>query len=333
MIHKTSRRGNAVQQGWLLFFYSVPSKPVNLRMKVWRRLAKAGAAPLKGSVYILPYNEEHLEFCQWLVSEINSMNGEGAFVRTDRVETIDTEGIMDLFANLRGKDYKTIDRGLDEFERKLNSIKKGTGIQSIKKLPEQFNKLRRTFEEMRKIDFFTSKAGTALKRRLDALQSDMKGITKTDIRQAAAVVSRSIEDYQGKTWVTRERPFVDRMASAWLIKKFIDKKAAFRFIKEKDITAMDKNSIAFDIRGGMFTHAGDMCTFEALVKSFGFKDKTIKKIAAVVHELDIKDEKYKNLEARGIEDILAGIRKSSKNDAEMIERGINVFEMLYASKS
>ncbi|MBI4709793.1 MAG: chromate resistance protein [Nitrospirae bacterium] len=281
MIHKTSRRGNAVQQGWLLFFYSVPSKPVNLRMKVWRRLAKAGAAPLKGSVYILPYNEEHLEFCQWLVSEINSMNGEGAFVRTDRVETIDTG----------------------------------------------------TFEEMRKIDFFTSKAGTALKRRLDALQSDMKGITKTDIRQAAAVVSRSIEDYQGKTWVTRERPFVDRMASAWLIKKFIDKKAAFRFIKEKDITAMDKNSIAFDIRGGMFTHAGDMCTFEALVKSFGFKDKTIKKIAAVVHELDIKDEKYKNLEARGIEDILAGIRKSSKNDAEMIERGINVFEMLYASKS
>ena len=115
-------------------------------------------------------------------------------------------------------------------------------------------------------------------------------------------------------------------------KKFIDKNAVFRFIDEKDIDSLGKGAIAFDIRGGEFTHIGEMCTFEVLVKSFNLKDKTLRKIAEIVHELDIKDGKYSNDEAKGIECLLSGIRKTAKTDAEALEKGMEVFEMLYASK-
>ena len=316
---------------WLLFFYSVPSKPVNARMKIWRRLAKAGAVQLKGAVYILPYNEEHLELCQWLVSEVMAMKGDGAFVEVDKVETMTEREIIDLFKEQREKDYISVEKNLEEFERKISSIRKGSGISDSRRFLEEFNKHLKEFEEIRRIDFFASKIGTVLKKKIEVLQREIKGLSGHEIKPVLAVTSRNIKDYQNKTWATRKNPFVDRMASAWLVKKFIDKKAVFKFIDEKDLETLDKDSIAFDIRRGEFTHSGDMCTFEVLIKAFGLKDKALKKIAEVVHELDIKDDKYKNPEAKGIEDILMGIRKTAKDDAEILDKGMVVFEMLYAS--
>ena len=142
-----------------------------------------------------------------------------------------------------------------------------------------------------------------------------------------------IEEYQDKTWATRKRPFVDRFASAWLIKKFIDENASFVFIDENNLDKMDKDVIPFDIRGGRFTHAGDLCTFEVLMKSFSLKDKTLRKIAEIVHELDVKDDKFRNPEAKGIEDILSGIRKTAKDDNESLGKGIAIFEMLHVSRA
>ncbi|MDP3297030.1 MAG: chromate resistance protein [Thermodesulfovibrionia bacterium] len=319
---------------WLLFFYSVPSKPVNARMKIWRRLAKAGAVQLKGAIYILPYNEETFELCQWLVSEVTSMKGEGDFVRVDKIETMNEKEIIDLFKEQRERDYSIIEKELEQFERKISSIRKGTGIQNNKKLSEQFNKYLKEFEEIKKIDFFSSKAGNDLKKRIKSIEGEIKIVSGFAIQEKKVmIIPKRIEDYQGKTWVTRKNPFVDRMASAWLVKKFIDIKAVFKFIDEKDLGTLDKDSVAFDIRRGEFTHSGDMCTFEVLIKAFGLKDKALKKIAEVVHELDIKDDKYKNPEAKGIEDILMGIRKTAKDDAEILEKGMVVFEMLYASKT
>jgi hypothetical protein len=318
--------------GWLLFFYSVPSKPVASRVKIWRRLAKAGAVQLKGAVYILPYNEEHLELCQWLISEVIAMKGEGSFVKVDKVETMTDKEIIALFNHQREKDYISIEKRLEELERKINSIRKGGSIQHIRRLTAQFNKHLKEFEDIKKIDFFGSKTGTTLKKKIEILQKEIKGISKPAVKPVPSVVSRDIEDYQNKTWATRKNPFVDRMASAWLIKKFIDKKALFKFIDEKDLEGLGKGFVAFDIRGGVFTHIGDMCTFEVLIKAFGLKDKPLKKIAEIVHELDIKDEKYSSAEAKGIENILLGIRKTAKDDLEAIEKGMAVFEMLYASK-
>lgn len=320
--------------GWLLFFYSVPSKPVSNRMKIWRRLTQAGALQFKGAAYILPYSDEHYEFCQWLVSEAVGMGGEAAFVHVEKIETMHNREIIDLFNSQREHDYQNIEKMLEGLERKIQSIKKGSSIHGNKKLLEQLYKLFKEFEAIRKIDFFSSQAGTVLKKRMEALQAELKDMERTYTGiQIPAVVPKHIKDYQGKTWVTRKMPFVDRMASAWLIRKFIDPAAAFEFIDEKEIAHLGKDMIAFDVMNGEFTHIGDMCTFEVLIKSFNLREKRLKKIAAIVHELDIKDDKFKTPEAKGVEEILAGIRKTSKSDSDALERGMGIFEMLYESKT
>jgi hypothetical protein len=122
------------------------------------------------------------------------------------------------------------------------------------------------------------------------------------------------------------------MASAWLIRGFIDPGARFMFLDERDVSRVGPETVTFDVRGGVFTHHGDLCTFEVLVKSFGIKDKTVRKIVEIVHDLDVKDEKYGAPEARGIEEILAGIRKTATSDNDALEKGMAVFNALYASK-
>lgn len=328
------RYKNIGYNGWLIFFYSVPSRPVSSRMKVWRRLSKAGAIQFKGAVYILPFNDEHYELLQWLTSEVASMKGEAAFIKADMIEAIKNSAIVDLFNQQRESVYRIIEKKIEDIERKLNSVKKGADAKDNKKLSGQFIKHQKEFEEIKKVDFFVSKSGNALKKRLANLQAEVNKLSGLKVKaQIAVITPKRIENYKGKTWRTRKRPFVDRMASAWLIKRFIDKKAIFRFIDEKEIENIDKKSITFDIKDGEFTHRGDMCTFEVIVKSFNLKDKALKKIAEIVHEIDMKDDKYENMEARGIENILAGIRKTIKNDLEALEKGMAVFEMLYESKT
>ncbi len=319
---------------WLLFFYSIPSRPVGYRVKIWRKLIKAGALPFKGAVYILPDNEETFEYYQWLVSEVVSMGGEGAFVKAEKVETANNKEIIHLFNEQREREYRRVEKALEDIERRLAVIKKGGTIPSKKRLLKQFTSVMREFEEIRKIDFFSSRRGEVVKRRMKLMESQIKRTAGPETKkEQALIVPKSVKDYKGKTWVTRKNPFVDRMASAWLIKKFIDKEAVFQFMEEKEMANLDENMIPFDVRGGEFTHVGDKCTFETILKSFGLKDKGLKKIAEIVHELDVKDDRYKSSGANGVEQILAGIRKMSKNDAEALEKGMNVFEMLYASQA
>jgi hypothetical protein len=321
-------------QGWLLFFYSVPSRPVSSRMKIWRKLSKAGAVQIKGAVYILPMNEEHYEFFQWLVAEVSSMGGEAAFTRVEAIDSMKDQEIIDVFIGHKEVEYRAIGKALEDLETKVNSIRKGSKSQNPKALLEQINKMSRSSDEVRKTDFFSSKAGAALRSRIDVLNAAIKGLSgATTETRHAGVPSGKLEDYQGKVWVSRKRPFVDRMASAWLIRRFIDKSATFKLVDEKDLTAAGKEHVTFDISGGVFTHVGDLCTFEVLVRSFGLKDKAVRKIAEVVHELDIKDDKYRNPGAAGLEEILSGLRKAVKDDTELLEKGMTVFEMLYQSKA
>lgn len=332
-IKQSEVKGVEKSERWLLFFYSVPSRPVSNRMKIWRKLAKAGAVQIKGAVYVLPMNEEHYEFFQWLVSEVSSMGGEAAFTRIDAVDSMEDREIVDLFDEHKNLEYREISKTLEDLEAKVNSVRKGSGSRDLKALLEQVNKVSKSLEEALKTDFFSSKSGTLLRTRLNALNSTLKGLLgEAPEIKPAGVPSRKLEDYQGKIWVTRKKPFVDRMASAWLIKKFIDRKATFSFMDERRMEHQRKNMIFFDIRGGEFTHVGDMCTFEVLIKSFGLKDKALKEMAEIVHNLDVKDEKYKT-EAKGLEDILIGIRKTAKDDMDALERGMQLFEMLYVSKS
>jgi hypothetical protein len=321
-------------KGWLLIFYSVPSRPVSNRMRIWRKLSKIGAVHLKGTVYILPYNEENYEFCQWLVSEVSSMGGEGTFVNVKAIETIKEEEITNLFNSQREMDYHKIATGIEGLGRKIESARKGGGSKDDRKFLEELGRYEKEFQEIRKIDFFSSKVGSTLEKRLKELYGKIRDISGAPVKeQSPTIMPKSVREYKNKIWVTRKKPFVDRMASAWLIRNFIDKGAIFKFIDERDMKVLGKDTVTFDIRGGEFTHVGDMCTFEFLLKSFNIKDRTVKKIAEVVHEIDIKDDRYKNPETSGIEDILTGIRKVIIDDQEAIEKGMSLFEMLYASKT
>ena len=321
----------AGRQEWFLVFYSVPSHPVSNRMKIWRKLAKVGAVQLKGAVYVLPVTEEHEEFLQWLAGEVKSMGGDAAFVRTGAIETMEEGDVQKLFTLQSEKEYLVLEKELDVLDRKVQSIRKGTRLSDKGGLIDKLDKAMRDFDEIRKRDFFSSPRGSENGARVERLKRAVKGLDSSTDSKTRAVPTRQAGQYKGRVWITRKQPFVDRMASAWLIKKYIDPSAVFRFIDEQDMKRIAPNATAFDIRGGEFTHWGDLCTFEVLVKAFGVKDKPVRKIAEIVHDLDVKDEKYSSPAARGVEEILTGIRKSGKNDDEMLEKGISVFEMLYQS--
>lgn len=320
-------------QEWLLIFYSVPSHPVNARMKVWRKLAKAGAVQLKGAVYLLPASEEHEEFLQWLISEVKSLGGDGAYVRTAEIKTMAEADLRNLFLHQTGQELHKLEKELDVIERKVQSMRKGTRTKDAAGLSLLAGKITKEVSDIARRDFFSSPALGEVKKRIHAIESVLKSAGKSPGEATALITLRRAEQYQGRIWVTRKNPFVDRMASAWLIKRFIDPKAQFRFIDEKEVAALGSGIVAFDVHGGEFTHHGELCTFEVLIKAFGIKDKAIGKLAEIIHDLDLKDDKYGKPETAGVEDILAGVRKTAKNDADGLERGMAVFEMLYQSKA
>lgn len=320
------------KKGWLLFFYSVSSRPVANRMKIWRRLTQAGALLFRGAVYILPYSDEHYEFYQWLTREVSGMGGEAAFVHVEKIEGIEDREIIELFNRQRERDYQRIEKGIEEAERRLQSIKKGSYGPMTERLYDQLNKIEKEFEAIVRTDFFSSKASGIIRNSIEKLKAELERLQEArGIARPLSFSYKDIKEYRGKIWVTRSGPFVDRMASAWLIKRFIDPAAEFRFIKKDKVISGDKDLIAFDVPGGEFSHLGEFCTFEVLMRSFRLTDRRLKKIAAIVHEIDMKDEKFRMPESEGIELILTGIKKTSKTDEEALKRGMEVFEMLYQS--
>jgi type II secretory pathway component PulJ len=322
-----------LRQEWLLIFYSVPAHPVSNRMKIWRKLAKSGAVQLKGAVYILPATDEHEELFQWLIGEVKSMGGDGAFVRSAEIQSMEATDIRDLFLSRAEEEYRGFERKLETLERKIQNIRKGARHHVNANLSDHAGKLVKELEDMHRRDFFSTAVGLEMSRRLQALKTTLRGFSAHREESVATVTLKRPSDYVGRSWFTRKKPFIDRMASAWFIRRFIDANADFKFIDEGDLSSLGANAATFDMRGGDFTHVGDLCTFEVLLKSFSVRDKVVRKIAEIIHDLDVKDDKFGNPEAPGVEEILMGIRKTAKNDADALEQGMAVFEMLYQSKT
>jgi hypothetical protein len=319
---------------WLLFFHTLPAKPVAARMKVWRRLNKTGALHLKGSVYLLPHSDQHQELLTWLTQEIETLGGEADFVTVERTAALDAQALVALFQQARAQAYRALEPEVEALARTLASPRAQQSPDLRKKLASQLRRLRDQQQDLARIDFFAPAPGAELGRRLAALEEKLlslqapgQGKPGRPLRQT--VTPRRNQDYQGRTWVTRPRPFVDRMASAWLIRRFIDAKARFAFPAEG--AALPAGAVGFDLPGGEFSHLGDWCTFEVLVKAFGLKDKALARLARIVHELDLHDGKFNVPQARGAEEILRGISRTAKNDREALNKGMDVFEMLFAS--
>jgi hypothetical protein len=286
-------------------------------------------------VYVLPDNQEHEEFFQWLAGEIDSMGGEAAFVRADRVETMPDEEIVALFGRRKAMDYRRLGEALAAIERKIDGARQGGGAATAKTLLVRIARLERNFEEARGTDFFASAAGQELGNRIERVQAAVRDLAGAAQRapHSTGIPLQHPDAYRGRRWVTRRAPFVDRMASAWLIRTFIDPEATFGFIDEEEVAATGTDAVAFDVRGGAFTHVEDLCTFEVLVRSFELQGPALAKIVEIVHDLDLRDDRYRRAEAAGVEEILEGVRQTARDDNEALERGMAVFEMLYAAKS
>ena len=322
---------------WLLFFYSIPATPVNYRVKIWRKLVKTGAVQLKGGVYILPYREELHEALQWMLAELPGLKGEGLLVRTDSIEPLSHQEIIALFNEQRRPQYQEIATKIDEFAGRIRNLRKGGKDRKSTTLFRHYEKIQNEFQAVQLRDFFQSDLGLELAARINETRRQLEELTTAEKLHKSSTPSalpggRTANDFSGLTWLTRSRPFVDRMACAWLIKRFIDSQAAFAFMDEAELQGSGSTpEVSFDVRNGDFTHVDDLCTFEVMIKAFGLEDKELATLAAIVHDIDIKDGKFAAPEAYGIEMIMKGIRSKALSDSETLEQGMAIFEALYLS--
>jgi len=301
-------------QGWLLLLHNIPPKPAYLRVKIWRRLQALGAVAVKNAAYVLPKSEQAQEDLRWVAREIEQGGGEAVLCEASFVAGLDDAGLRGLFNAARDADYAAL---AEDARRAMES---GEGD------PEAAaRRLSRRFDQVAAMDFFRATGRGAAEGALAALSAHAQppAGAKQEPRDAGAPP-------RGRTWVTRRSVFVDRIASAWLIRRFVDPAARFKFVADRDYRARP-GELRFDMFEAEFTHQGDRCTFEVLRDRFAPGDAALGQIAEIVHDIDLKDGKFGRAEAAGVQQMLAGIAADSDDDAERNRRGAEVFEALYRS--
>jgi hypothetical protein len=305
---------------WLLLLHQIPKKPDYLRVKVWRRLQRLGAVTIKNAVYALPRSEERNEDLQWVMREIVAGGGEATLVEANLVQGLRDDEVEALFDKARDADYEE----LVEQIRKASKLfpKRGKLADGgRRKVETELERLRRRLEEIAAIDFFHSSSRETASSLLEELRQKLAAAP-------VASVAAEAEKYRGRTWVTRKGIHVDRMASAWLIRRFIDPAAKFKWVAPKGYVPKD-GELRFDMYEAEFTHVGNLCSFEVLMQRTGQKDRALQAIAEIVHDIDIKDERYQRPETAGIASLVAGIALSSADDNERLVRASAALDQLY----
>jgi hypothetical protein len=292
---------------WLVLIHQIPAKPDYLRVKIGRRLSRLGAAPIKNSVYVLPNNAETLEDMQWLLKEITEGGGEATLIAARFLGGLLEDQVEDLFRAARDQDCMPV---LSEAQALLE---KGEREQISMELP----RLRKRYDELAAVDFFGSPRRLELAGVLEALGLLL---VKAQPQKGEPLV-------QGRTWVTRRGIKVDRMASAWLIQSFIDIAAVFKFVDAKDYTPVE-GELRFDMFNAEYTHEGDMCTFEVLLRRFDIQAAGLLALAEIVHDIDLKDGKFGRVEAAGVGLQVEGIVAGTEDDRERLKQASVMFGAL-----
>ncbi len=308
---------------WLLLVHQIPPKPDSFRMKIWRRLQQVGAVAIKQSVYAMPFSDQSREDLNWTLREIIEGGGDGSIIEARFLEGLTDEQVVTLFQNARKSDYEKLIQDasllLAQWSAKHDNLQDSTI-----KGPAQLARLQRRLDEITVIDFFKApERGTA-----EILVKDLT-VRLSDEPSPEAVVKERIDHMKEKVWVTRENLFVDRIACGWLIRRFVDKKAVFKFVSGANYTP-EKGEIRFDMFDGEFTHEGDRCTFEVMIQRFHLQDKALVTLAEVVHDIDLKDGKFGRAETDGFNALLTGLTASRPDDNQRMAEGAQLFENLYA---
>ena len=308
---------------WLTLLLTVPPAPIRHRVGVWRKLKRMGAVPLKGSGWMLPETPETTELFQWLAQEVQSVRGQAMLLRVDGIETMGEDQVAALFHEARADDYQAVMRGCRDLLAQVDRQRSARG--SSESLKTRLEALRRELDRVQAIDHLQSPLGGKARGLWESVAARVRAL---DARPAVRRRRPRERPPAGSTWVTRPRPHIDRIASAWLIKRFVDDQARFAFADAADAP---RKGIPFDILGAEFGHQGEDCTFETLLRRFELKDRRLKALAEIVHEADLRDGKFARPEAAGVDLALRGFAATIHDDHELLDRGMAVLDGLYAT--
>ncbi len=305
---------------WLLLIHQLPAKPAYARVKIWRRLKGLGAVTVKNSVYALPANAETREDFAWLIKEIAELGGEAFVCEALLVDGISDGEVQALFDAARDEDYAEIAAAARDLAGKRAD---GTDAE----FATQVARLRKQLDEIVAIDFFGADGREPAEGLVSGLEA---GLHEEDNAVTTTETKAASDPLKGRTWVTRQGVQVDRIASAWLIRRFIDEAARFKFVPGTGYAAQP-GDLRFDMFEGEFTHRGDRCTFEVLLAEAKLDDPALAAIGEIIHDIDLKDGKYGREEAAGVRSLIAGIAASHKDDTLRLERGAVLLDDLYSS--
>ena len=305
---------------WLLLIHQVPNSPAYLRVKMWRRLQKIGAVAVKNAVYVLPRSDQSSEDFHWVAREILEAGGDASVCEATFIEGITTKELIELFQAARDSDYGELMEEIKELKEELRAAE-AAGEAWASGMAGRVTRIRQRLTEIQTIDFFRAPAGKSA----ETLVSEIEA----KIRRAPIHKSQpGKRTYSGRTWVTRKGVHVDRIASAWLIRRFIDPNARFKFVAAKGYRP-EQEELRFDMFDAEFTHEGDLCTFEVLVERQNIGDNALRRIGEVIHDIDLKESKFGRPETAGIALIVNAICTKHKDDTDRIERGTILLDDLY----
>jgi hypothetical protein len=307
---------------WLLLIHQIPPKPTYFRQKVGRRLQRLGAVPIKNSVYVLPHGESQQEDFEWVAREIAADGGESTICRASFVDGLRDDQVEGLFNAARDEDFEALAEEARAVASKLPR-RLAAGDARRKAVEADLARLRKRIGEVTAIDFFGAPARVPAEAALASLERRLHpGEKPGEVDEAIPG-----ESYRARTWVTRKNVHVDRIASAWLVKRFIDPEASFKFVPGQGYRA-EPGELTFDMYEGTFTHVGDRCTFETLVERFRLKEAGLAPIAEIIHDIDVKDGKYARPEVPGIAALVAGIAVAERDDEARIALGGKMLDAL-----
>ncbi len=309
---------------WLLLIHHIPAKPAYFRAKIWRRLQQLGAIAIKQSVYALPQHDQAREDFTWIVKEIIAGGGEAMLLTARFQEGLDDQQVIALFREARRTDYEKI---LGEAHALMMQWRLDSGSAAADPAEHRTTlaRLRKTFAAAAAIDFFPAPE----QGRTEAALADLETILRQQGAggPAANTPDGLVPQMTGKTWVTRENVYVDRMACAWLIKRYIDPKGELKFVsapKHQPAT----NEMRFDMAEAEYTHEGDRCSFEVMTQRFGLADPALAQMAKVIHDIDLKDATFDLPETAGVQALFDGIIAGTNDDLERIHRASAVLDSL-----
>jgi hypothetical protein len=310
---------------WLLLIHQLPAKPAYLRVKIWRRLQGIGAIAVKNAVHVLPMNEETQEDFEWLLREIQEGGGEAFVCEARLIDGLSDQEIRTLFDRARDADYAQVVKDARNLAKSLRPNAKTSTLADVR---TQVARLRKRLAEIVAIDFFGAIGRETAEGAIRTLEARLKEDADVRSKDTAQSAAKPPETLRNRTWVTREGVYVDRIASAWLIRRFIDPEAQFKFVSGKGYRPKE-GELRFDMFQAEFTHEGDTCTFEVLFDRCGLKDAALRAIGEIIHDIDLKDGKFGRTEVAGIRTLMEGIGAATKDDAQRIARGTEVFNDLY----